>query len=149
MSIARFKGTVDDTGQTVSVNVPRRRKRQKGWREHVSMVDLDVITRVELTGAEHRVLFNIAARIPQKGGVEARVSVNEIAAGCEMKPQNVSKIMKDLRARNILRTLRVGVHQITPWLLYNGDFDSWNMETDEWPEPVYVRGVDAETGEVR
>lgn len=115
----------------------------------MSMVDMGVISRVELTGGELRVLFAIAARIPQKGGVEARCSVAEVAAACEMKPQNVSKIMKDLRGRNIIRTVRVGVHEITPWLLYNGDFDSWNMETDEWPEPVYVRGVDGETGEVR
>ena len=31
---------------------------------------------------------------------------------------------------------------------FNGDFDSWSAETDEFPEPIWTRGVNIATGEL-
>jgi len=148
-SIARLKGKVDETGQTVSIDAPRRRKRKKGWRDHVSQVDIGVITRLELSGLEHRVLWMIAKHIPERAGTEARVSLAEIADETGISPPNVSTIVKRLRERRILHTERRGVHHINPWILYSGDYDSWNTEAEKWQEPIWHRDVDPATGEMK
>ena len=114
----------------------------------MSLVDIGVLNRIDLSGLEYKVLFAMLQRVPEKGGIEARVSVAEIANAIGVHPQSVSRVLKDLRGRHIVRTERVGVHQINPWIAYNGDFDSWNSESDGWPEPIWMR-VDTETGEVK
>lgn len=149
VSLARVRGRVDETGQTVSMDVPRRRKRKKGWRDHVSLMDIGVMTRLDLTGAEYRVLFCLLRHVPEKGGVEAHASIAEIADELTMKAPSVSRVLRDLRDRHIVRTIRQGKHEINPWLAYSGDFDSWNAETDGWPEPIWIRNVTPTTGEVK
>jgi len=148
-SLARFRGVVEETGQRVLMDVPRRRKRKKGWRDHVSLVDIGVLTRLELSGLESRVLWMIVKHVPEKGGNEARVSLAEVAHKTGIHAANVSKITKVLRDRHLLHTERPGVHHINPWLSWSGDFDSWNAEADKWPEPIWQRGVDKDTGEIR
>jgi DNA-binding transcriptional ArsR family regulator len=149
VSMARMRGRVDETNQTVSIDVPRRRKRKKGWRDHVMLTDIDVMARLDMTGSEWRVLHGLMAFVQEKGGVEARVSVSELADRISMAAPNVSRIFSALRDRHIVRTLRPGVHEINPWLAYNGDFDSWNAETEKWAEPIWVRNVETTTGEVK
>lgn len=149
VSLVRFRGTVEETGQRVTMDVPRRRKRKKGWRDHVSQVDVGVLTKLELIGLEHRVLWMVVKHVPERGGNESRVSQAEVADKTGIDPGTVSKIMKALRARHLLHTERPGVHLISPWLCWSGDYDSWNAEAEKWPEPVWVRGADSETGEVK
>jgi hypothetical protein len=148
-SLARFRGRVEETGQSVVMDVPRRRKRKKGWRDHVSMVDVGVLTRLQLTGLESRVLWMIVKHVPEKGGNEARCTLAEIADETGIAGPNVSRIMKTLRDRRLLHTERQGVHHVSPWLAWSGDFDSWNAEAEKWPEPIWERGLDTETGEVK
>lgn len=143
-----YRGKVDRTGESVTTQIPARSRRRRGWREHVSLIDLDTITKLDMTGSELRVLFAIARFIPERGGTEARVSITEVADTMGIAEQNVSRTFRTLRARHIVRSPRRGVHEINPWILFNGDFESWNVETSSWPEPVWER-VDAKTGEVR
>lgn len=146
--MARMRGQVDETGQRVTVEVPRRRKRKKGWRDHVSQVDIGVLTRLELSGLESRVLWMIVKHIPERGGNEARCTLAEVADETGIAAPNVSRIAKTLRDRHLLRSERLGKHYVSPWLAWSGDYDSWNAEADSWPEPIWMRGVNAETGEV-
>lgn len=149
VSLARYRGEVDETGQTVSVNVPRRRKRRRGWRDHVGLVDYDVMTRLELTGSEYRVLFEVLRAIPEKGGNVAFVTQGEIANRLGIRQSGVAKVMSALRKRHIVWPLRQqGRWQVNAWVAYNGDFDSWNSDAETDPEPIWIRGVDADTGEV-
>jgi hypothetical protein len=150
VSLAKYRGEVTETGQPVTVNVPRRRKRRRGWRDHVGLVDYDVMTRLELTGAEYRILFEVLRAIPEKGGNIAFVTQQEIADRLNIAPPNVSKVMSALRKRHIVWPLKQrGRWQVNAWVAYNGDFDSWNSDAEVDPEPIWVRGVDPETGEVR
>lgn len=148
-SMAEYRGKVDETGQQVTVRVPRRSKRKRGWRMHVAMVDFDVLTRLELTGSEMRVLNALVRHIPERGGTEARTWTSELAEEMGVSQQFISRTIKPLRDRRIVRTPARNVFEITPWLLYNGDFSSWNAEAEEWPEPIWRRdGADVYTGEV-
>lgn len=113
------------------------------------LTDIDLMAKLDLTGNEWRVLHGLMAFVQEKGGVEARVSVKELAERIDMEPANVSRIFTLLRDRRVIRTLRVGVHEINPWLAYNGDFDSWNAETDKWAEPIWVRNTNSTTGEIK
>lgn len=148
-SIARLKGTVVETGQAVEINAPRKRKRKKGWRDHVSMVDVGMMQRLELTGGESRVLFALLARVPERGGAEAFAVVDDMARELDVSGSYVSKILRDLRERNVVMKVRNGKYHVNTWLAYNGDFDSWNAEVDDDPEPIWSRGVDVATGEIR
>ena len=147
--MARMRGRVDETDQSVTIDVARRRKRKKGWRDHVMLTDIDMMAKLELTGAEWRVLHCLMAFIQEKGGVEARVSVRELSERVGIAEPNVSRMFKLLRERRIILTHRIGVHEVNPWLAYNGDFDSWSTETEKWDEPIWSRGVDVKTGEMK
>jgi hypothetical protein len=149
--MARLRGTVVETGQAVEINAPRRRRRKRGWRDHVSLVDIGLMTKLELSGQEYRVLNAVIMHIPEKGGSDAFCTMQEIADMLGIAHQSVSRIMKMLRERNIVmrRTSKIGRWHVNAWLVYNGDFDSWNAEAEHDPEPIWVRGVDAETGEVK
>lgn len=149
VSLARLKGHVVETGQVVEINAPRRRKRKRGWREHVGMLDLELMTKLELTGGESRVFFCLLKHVPERGGAESFVFVEEIAQELGVSGQYVSQIMKRLRDRQIVFTIRQGKHRVNTWLAYNGDFESWNSEAEKDPEPVWVRGANAETGEMK
>lgn len=147
--MARLRGKVDETQQSVTIEAPRRRKRKKGWRDHVSMIDVGVMERLELSGGESRVFYCVLAHIPEKGGADAFVLAEEIAQRLGVSTSYVSKILRDLRDRRIVTKIRNGKYHVNTWLAYNGDFDSWNAEAENEPEPIWVRGADVKTGEIR
>lgn len=150
VSLAQYRGEVIDTGQAVKINVPRQRKRRRGWRDHVGLIDYDVMTRLELTGSEYRVLFETLRAIPEKSGSIAYITQAEIANRLNIKQPSVAKVMSDLRKRHILWPLpQQGRWQINSWIAYNGDFTSWNADAEQDPEPIWLRNVDTSTGEVR
>jgi DNA-binding transcriptional ArsR family regulator len=150
VSMARLRGKVVDTGQSVEIDAPRRRRRKRGWRDHVSLVDIGMMTRLELSGQEYRVLIAVIMHIPEKGGSDAFCTMQEIADTLGIAHQSVSRTMKSLRDRNIIirRSSKIGRWHVNAWLAFNGDFDSWNAEAESDPEPIWVRGVNSETGEV-
>jgi hypothetical protein len=149
-SIARLRGKVVETGQAVEIDAPRRRRRKRGWRDSVSMVDMGNMTRLELSGTEHRVFDAIVSHIPEKGGSDAFCTLQEVADELGIAIQSVHRAVKAMRERYIIirRTSRIGRYHVNAWLVYNGDFDSWNVEAENDPEPIWVR-ADPRTGEVR
>ena len=149
VSLARYRGRVEETGQAVTMDVPRRRKRKKGWRDSVSLVDNNLMAKLELTGSEWRVLHALMAAVPEKSGSTAYVTQQEVADRTGMTQQAVSRAMKELRGRRIIGQLpQRGRWRVSAWIAYNGDFDSWNADVENDPEPIWMRGVDASTGEV-
>lgn len=148
-SIAHLKGKVDETGQQVTIQAPRRRKRRKGWRDRVGLVDMDVMVKLELTGLDYRVLFGLMSFIPEKGGCDAYCTQRELADKLGIHQPTVSKILKQFQERYIATRVRSGRWHVNAWIVYNGDFDSWNMEAEIDPEPIWVRDVNTTTGEVR
>lgn len=147
-SIAHLRGKVDETGQSVTIQAPRRRKRKRGWRDHVSLVDIGLMTRLELSSLEHRVLMAVMAAVPEKGGADAFCTMREIAGAVGSPQPSVWRTMDVLQDRRILRKVRNGRWHVNAWLMFNGDFDSWNAEADLDPEPIWVRNVNSETGEI-
>lgn len=147
-SIAHLRGTVDETGQSVTIRAPRRRRRRKGWRDSVSLTDVGLMNRLEISGLEYRVLLAIMAAVPEKGGADAFCTQKEIADRLGVAQQSVARAMNTLQERRIIMRIRNGRWHVNTWLMYNGDFDSWNAEAEEDPEPIWVRGVNPETGEV-
>ncbi len=149
-SFATLHGKVDATGDSVTIVAPRRRKRKRGWREHVAMIDLDCVKRLELSGLEYAVLFAVMAGVPEKGGRVAFVTVGEIAEAAHSTTPSVSRALKSMAERNIIwrPDNRTGRLAVSAWLMFNGDFDSWAVEVEMDPEPVWTRGANLATGEV-
>lgn len=115
----------------------------------MTMVDNDVMSRLEMTGSEYRVFWAICTHIPKAGGSTAYVQVAELADDLGIAKSFVSRIMRALRDRRIIETVKTGVHRVNPWILWNGMMDDWVDESEEYPEPIYHRnGVDPVTGEV-
>lgn len=115
------------------------------------MIDLDCIKRLELSGLEYAVLFAVMSNVPEKGGRVAFVTMQEIADAAHSTTPSVSRTLKSLAERNIIWRPdgRTGRLTVSAWLMYNGDFDSWNMESELDPEPVWTRGANPATGEVK
>jgi DNA-binding FadR family transcriptional regulator len=60
----------------------------------------------------------------------------------------VSRILKTLRDRRIIETVRLGQHKVNPWIVWNGVMDDWVDDSEGYQEPIYSRSVDPLTGEV-
>ena len=114
----------------------------------MSLADWGLLSRLELTGMEFRVLAAFMSYVPEKGGATAFCTLQEVADMVGSKLPNVSKVVKDLRGRNVVWRERNGRWRVNAWLVFNGDFDSWNTDAEEDPEPVWVRRVHRGTGEV-
>jgi DNA-binding IclR family transcriptional regulator len=97
------------------------------------------------------VLSTVMAHVPEKGGRDAYCTLQEIADLHGMPLSSVSRAMKALRGRNVILKPdgRIGRWRVNAWLMYNGDFDSWNTEAEADPEPTWSRGADPDTGEIR
>lgn len=113
------------------------------------MIDYTLLARLEMTGLESRILAAVMAHVPEKGGREAYCTMQEIADYLGVKQTSVSRAMKGLKDRRILWLVKQGKWRVNAWLTYNGDFDSWSAEAENDPEPVWVRGANPETGEVK
>jgi hypothetical protein len=145
--ISTLKGKVDGTDQTVTVQ-QYRRKKQKA-RKIVSMLNVGTMMRLELSNQEYRVLWALLSHIPEKSGSDAYCTQAELAADTGIHPSNVAKVLKGLRDRDIVMTVRRGRYHVNSHIAFNGSFDQWTIEDDGEPMPVWARhGVDPETGEV-
>lgn len=149
VSFATLRGKVDETGQDVTISAPRRRKRKQGWREHVALIDFELMAKLEMTGGETRLFWTVCSHIPNRGGSEAFTTAAELASEMGVSQQYVSQVLKTLSERHIIWKLRTGKYRVSAWLTYNGDFDAFNAEAENDPEPIWVRGVDAKTGEIK
>jgi len=115
---------------------PKARKRS----HRVALIDLDVARKVEMTLAEWMVVLTIARYIPERSGHEARVTLREVAAVVQMKPSNVSRIVKNLVDRDILiRGDYQGSWGVNPHILYNGEFAEWNRVIEDYMVPRFRR----------
>lgn len=113
------------------------------------MIDLGLMSRIELSGLESRVLMAVMASVPEKGGADAYCTMQEIAEQLEVKASSAGRVFKALQDRHIIWKIRQGRWHVNTWLMFNGDFDSWNAEAEKDPEPVWLRGANAETGEIK
>lgn len=113
------------------------------------MVDIGLMAKLEASGLEWRVLWAMMSHVPEKGGAEAHCTMQEIADQIGVQQPSVARVIKSLKDRRIVWMVKQGKWRVNTWLMYNGDFDSWNVEAEHDPEPIWSRGVDAATGEVR
>lgn len=115
----------------------------------MSLIDVGLMARLEASGLELRVLTAVMSHVPEKGGAEAHCTMQDIADQIGVLQPSVARAMRSLSRRRIIWMVRQGRWRVNTWLMYNGDFDSWNAEADHDPEPLWVRGVDPDTGEVK
>jgi hypothetical protein len=148
--IRLLRGEVTATGEEVLVQQPVRPKRSKARKQkRMSMVNLDAMVRLELTQMEYRVLWCLLSHVPSRSGTVAFVQISQIAEETSIHPVNVSKVMKGLRERRIVKTLRQGQHHVNANIAFSGSFDDWNEADVEELEPIWHRrGADPVTGEI-
>lgn len=113
------------------------------------MIDYLCLARLETTGLENRVLMAIMAHVPKLGGGDAYCTMQDIADSLGVAQPSVSRTMQALKARHIISPIRQGRWHVNAWLMYNGSFDDWGAEAENDPEPIWTRGADPKTGEVR
>lgn len=133
------QGVIRTTGEVVDVEVPAQRgRRRKGRRKVYAMVDLESLDRLELTGQEWEVLTRLMRAVNQETN-EARVAVAEIAEDLGIAPPNVSRVLKGLRERRIIETLRQGVHRVNSHIMFRGSNQDWDDVSDVEKEPLWRR----------
>lgn len=103
-----------------------------------AMVDLESLDRLELTGQEWAVLHRLMRAVNQETN-EARVGIMEIATDLDLHAPAVSRVMKTLRERRIIETLRQGVHRVNSHIMYRGSNQDWDDATDTEREPLWRR----------
>lgn len=148
-NLARYRGRNLTSGEPIEVELPKRRGGKARRKITMTMVDTDVMFRLEMVGSEQRVLWTLCKHVPRGGGSTSFVQVSQIAEQLGVAQSHVSRVLKELRRRRIVVTERTGQHVINPWIMWNGSMDDWVDESERWAEPIYVRDADATTGEVR
>lgn len=145
-----IKGFIDETGESVTSFIPSQRGRKKKARQkQMSMVDVSVMDRLEMSVSEARVFWKIMTHIPPRSGTVAYCSVKQLAEETGMHRVDVSKVLRALRDRRIVRTLRAGQHHVNTHIAFSGSFDDWNATDGTEAEPLWHRhGVDPMTGVV-
>jgi DNA-binding transcriptional ArsR family regulator len=132
-------GVVRNTGEVVDVEFPAAHgTRKKGKRKVFAMMDLEALDRIELSRAEWEVLTRIMRSVNPETN-EAGVQIRQIALDVGMAQSNVSRIMKDLRDRRVVYTLRQGQHKVNPHIMFRGTTDDWGNVTFTHPEPIWRR----------
>lgn len=114
----------------------------------MGLVDLGLLKKLDLSALEYRVLFCVMDAIPEKGGIRAFVTNAEVAEMIGSTGPSVSRTLVSLRDRRIITREGTGRLVVSPWIMYNGDFDSWDAETKDFEEPIWAR-ADLKTGEVK
>lgn len=137
-----------ESGEPVAVAQPRRRRRVKGFRDRTGLIDFTFMAKLELTQYQMKVLFAVMMHVPPKGGRIAYCTQSDIARVTGIHRVDVAKTLRVLRERHIVVNKTAGQWIVSAWLMYNGDYDSWAMECDEDQEPVWMRNVNPDTGEV-
>lgn len=102
------------------------------------LVDLEMQARLDLTGQEFRVLHTVMAAVNSETN-EAAIGVKQIAETLMIPAPGVSRIMKTLRDRRIIFTLRQGVHRVNTHLMFRGSNQDWDIATDTEREPQWER----------
>lgn len=144
------KGVIDETQESITVGIPKNQGRKKARKaKRMSMVNIDAMTRLELTQSEARVFWCLVSHVPSRTGTVSYVMIGQIAKETGIHRVDVSKIMKGLRDRRIVRTIAQGQHHINANIVFSGSFDDWNDADVEELEPVWHRhGADPVTGEI-
>jgi hypothetical protein len=116
----------------------------------MSMVNVEAMQRLQMTQVEARIFWCLVGHVPSRSGSVAFVQIGQIADETGIHRVDVSKTMKGLRDRRIIRTLRQGQHHINANIVFTGSFDDWNDADVLELEPIWHRhGADPVTGEVR
>jgi len=103
-----------------------------------AMMDLEALDELVLSAAEWRVLHRIMRSVNVETN-EARVSIADLGRELDMAPSNVSRIMRELRDRRIVYTLRLGTHRVNPHIMFRGSNQDWDIATDTEKEPIWER----------
>lgn len=103
-----------------------------------ALVDLEVLAQLELSSAEYAVLTHLMRHVNPETN-QARVGLDEIADECGMLRPSVSRVMKALRDRRVVYTLRQGVHRVNPHIMFRGSNQDWDIATDLEREPIWHR----------
>jgi hypothetical protein len=142
------KGWVDETGESITAFIPSPKGRnRKARQKQVSMVDVGVMRRLKLSVYEATVFWNIVSHVPPRSGSVSYVTVKKIAEEEGIHRVNVSKTLKSLRDRRIIRTIARGQHHVNTHIAFSGSFDDWNAADGTEAEPIWERhGVDPVTG---
>lgn len=144
------KGFVDETGEAITAFIPSSKGRKaKARQKQMSMVDVGVMDRLELSVYEAKVFWKIMKHVPPRSGSVSYCTVKQIAEETGIHRVNVSKTLKSLRDRRIIRTIRPGQHHVNTHIAFSGSFDDWNATDGTEAEPLWTRhGVDPVTGVV-
>lgn len=130
-------GVVRATGEVVDVEIPASRMRGRtGSRKVYALMELNALKKLELSALEWSVLHVIMAAVHPDSN-EARVGVSEIALELDILGPSVSRVMRILRKRRIIGTLRQGVHRVNPHIMYRGSNKDWDRATETEREPLW------------
>jgi hypothetical protein len=137
--IIHHQAVVQSTGEVLDVTMSARiGRRRRGKRKMYALMDLEALDELELSGAEWEVLHRIMRAVNPESN-QAAIHIATLADDLKMAAPNVSRIMRELRARRIVFTLRQGHHRVNAHIMYRGSNADWDIATDTELEPVWAR----------
>jgi hypothetical protein len=125
-------GVNRDTGELVDMeSTPKKRRRVRREIRFV-MIEVESARNLRLTGKEWEMFWEFAAATDRENG-QARIRTAELAKRLEMIPQNVSRMLRKLKDRNVILEEGLSVWRINPRLLTRGSVERWQVDIDAAP----------------
>lgn len=132
-------GVIRDTGEVFDYLTPAKQgRRRKGRRKVYALTDLESLKRLQLSAQEWSVLHVVMAAVNPETN-QAAIGVNQIAEELDILAPAVSRVMKTLRERRVIETLRQGVHRVNSHIMFRGSNQDWDDATDIEREPLWRR----------
>ena len=103
-----------------------------------AMVELSEISKLDLTGAQWRVFWQVAAAVNKETGIAA-IRTQQIAADIDAIPQNVSRELSALRRRHVLIAEGPGQWRINSNLAWRGELKDWENHFADDREPRWSK----------
>ena len=99
------------------------------------LLNPDPLAEIALSATETRVLFAIIGQIPAGAGIMAGASTPMLAELLDLHASAISRAVRSLIEKQMLRRLGRGTYQVSPWIAFNGEMAEWKKCVVDWPKP--------------
>jgi DNA-binding transcriptional ArsR family regulator len=111
---------------------PKKRRRPRKEIRFVLVEVENTMRHLRMTTNEWALFWELAAVTDRESG-QARIRTAELAEKLEVAPQNVSRLLRNLRDRNIILSEGLSVWRISPRLLTRQAVERWEKDMQDAP----------------
>jgi hypothetical protein len=132
----------EQTGEAVvlseDVFIPENAQRRMPFKvgKRFAYIDPQVMSRLELTAAQSKVVMRLLLHANIELGL-CFAPTKMLAQDMGVAGSNVSRTLKQLSDRRIIRREAPGAYVVSPWVAFFGEYAEWHKTARTWLPPIW------------